>query len=196
MFQMSKLESCFQTTNAPLPTPTPTHIPPPLPLSTPSFTSHPSCALRGSFEFCHSVSDFCASFMCASAAGLSSFCIVLLFMHGEGLVVRDQWGWGGGCISNGGSIRTDLGEKKASSFYSSSTIWVRQRVQTFSNVLRERRLVVLGGRGGGIKREKAKQQGGLNNSAGVYEKESAYEGYNHCFCVVVLLQLNSKADKN
>lgn len=48
--------------------------------------------------------------MCASTAGLSSFCIVLLFMHGEGLVVvggggaerlrhkqQKHWDrWGGG----------------------------------------------------------------------------------------------------
>ena len=42
--------------------------------------------------------------MCASTAGLSSFCIVLLFMRGEGLAVVG-WGvvgWERGCVGGGG----------------------------------------------------------------------------------------------
>lgn len=50
------------------------------------FSPHPTGTLWGSFESCHSSLEFSASFMCASTVGLSSFCIVLLFMHREGLV--------------------------------------------------------------------------------------------------------------
>lgn len=53
--------------------------------------------------------------MCASTAGLSSFCIVLLFMHGEGLVVSLTVGLG--CISSH-SIKTDLGEMEEANLYS------------------------------------------------------------------------------